>query len=175
MDFNSDLSHNRIGNSGARGIAKLLSSPKSSLITLKLNNNQIANDGIKRIGKALQQNKVLETLELRLNHLYDEGGYSILVLLLKNSNLRELDLSGNGLESKSAKALCVLLKANIPSLVKLDLSCNKLGEYAEKNISESNNNLRELKDLQKVDDATGKAIFEAISLNKVINRNKIST
>lgn len=159
-----DLSHNNISNSGARGIAKLLVSPKSNLKTLKLNNNKITEAGIKPIGKALQQNTNLENIDLRLNYVLDAGGFSFMVLLLKNKTLRSIDLSGNGLESKSVTALCALLKNNSQCLTRLDLSCNKLGTYTEKISTSSNSNLR---DFSKTVDTTGKDIFEAVSLNKV--------
>jgi Ran GTPase-activating protein (RanGAP) involved in mRNA processing and transport len=159
-----DFSHNKIGNSGARGLAKLLSQPHSSLKVLKLCNNQISIDGAKYLGKALQQNKVLQNLDLRLNHLHDEGGYCLMVLLLTNRTLVSLDISGNGLESKSVTALCALLKQNSPGLLRIDISCNKLGNQTDKSISVQN-----LKDIGEIkpNDATGKQIFEAVTQNKV--------
>jgi hypothetical protein len=160
-----DVSHNKFGDSGARGLAKLLSQPHSKLNTLKLCNNQISNDGAKVLGKALQQNKTLAHLDLRLNHLQDQGGYSLLVLLLLNKTLVSLDISGNGLETKTVTALCALLKQNSPELQRIDISCNKLGEQTDRSISMQN-----LKDDEphKPNDATGKLIFEAVTQNKVI-------
>jgi Ran GTPase-activating protein (RanGAP) involved in mRNA processing and transport len=159
-----DLSHNKIGNSGARGLGKLLAQPHSSLKVLKLCNNQISVDGAKCLGKALQQNKVLQSLDLRLNRLHDEGGYCLMVLLLTNRTLISLDISGNGLESRSVVALCALLKQNSPGLLRIDISCNKLGNQTDKSISVQN--LKEMSEI-KPNDATGKQIFEAVTQNKV--------
>lgn len=161
-----DFSHNKIGDSGARGLAKLLASPSCQLSNLKLANNQISFEGAKSLGKALQINKTLLSLDLRLNHLYDEGGHSILTLLAKNATLRVLDLSGNGLELKSVEALTIILKLNIASLTKLDLSCNKLGDYTGEKRGGSEPNIAGYP--AKTIDGAGKSIFEAISQNKVI-------
>lgn len=159
------MGHNNIGDSGARGISKLLANPNCKVATLKLSNNQISIDGVKCIGKALQINQSLENLDLRLNHLHDAGGNSFLVCIFKNRSLVSLDLSGNGLEMKSVLALAALLKLNIPSLTKLDFSCNKLGDYtAEKAVTSSTANLI---GIPKVTDTAGKSIFEAVSQNKV--------
>ena len=161
-----DLGHNSIGDSGARGIAKLLSNPACRLTTLKLPNNQISNEGVKCIGKALQVNQSLESLDLRLNHLHDIGGHSFLICIFKNKSLVALDLSGNGLEMKSVTALAALLKLNLSTLTKLDFSCNKLGDYTgEKVTTASTTNLI---GMPKVTDTAGKFIFEAVSQNKVI-------
>jgi Ran GTPase-activating protein (RanGAP) involved in mRNA processing and transport len=140
----------------------------TELQTLKLTNNQIENDGGKALGKALQHNKKLQNLDLRLNYLGDEGGYSLMVLLLKNKTLKSLELSGNGLERKSVTAICAMLKSNSPELVRLDLSCNKLGDYSTKQTinTGSSLNLAEVKPV----DPIGKEIFEAISQNKVAIR-----
>ena len=159
-----DWSHNKISDSGARGIAKLLSSPIAQITTLKLNNNQISKEGVKSIGRALQTNHCLQSLDVRLNHLLDAGGHALLVSLFKNTSLQFLDLSGNGLEMKSVQALSALLKMNITSLTRLDLSCNKLGDYSGEKNSASTSNLL---GLAKLSDVAGKTIFEAISQNKV--------
>ncbi|KAJ3276113.1 T-complex-associated testis-expressed protein 1 [Terramyces sp. JEL0728] len=176
-----DLSHNQIRDSGARGLAKLLSGPKSNIETLILSNNQISNEGVRCIGKALQVNNTLLSLDLRLNHLYDYGGHLLFLCLIKNKTLAQLDVSGNGLEHRSVAALAGLLKQNLPKLVKLDVSCNRLGEYGNEKptsplekISQSNSNLLDipkLGDVQKINDASGKVLFEAISQNKVISFN----
>ncbi|KAJ3322657.1 hypothetical protein HDV06_002871 [Boothiomyces sp. JEL0866] len=173
-----DLSHNQIKDSGARGLAKLLSSPKTMIQTLILSNNQISNEGVRSIGKSLQVNNTLLNLDLRLNHLYDYGGHLLFLCLIKNKNLAQLDVSGNGLENRSVTALAGLLKQNLPNLIKLDVSCNKLGDYGnekpatplEKNSQSAANllDVSKLGDVQKINDASGKILFEAISQNKAI-------
>ncbi|KAJ3258060.1 T-complex-associated testis-expressed protein 1 [Boothiomyces macroporosus] len=178
VDDDRNLSHNQIKDSGARGVAKLLSSPKTTLQTLVLANNQISNEGVRCIGKSLQVNNTLLNLDLRLNHLYDYGGHLLFLCLIKNKTLAQLDVSGNGLENRSVIALAGLLKQNLPNLLKLDVSCNKLGDYGNEKpptplekTSQSTANLLDVTkvvDVQKINDASGKILFEAISQNKVI-------
>nr|KAJ3420832.1 T-complex-associated testis-expressed protein 1 [Polyrhizophydium stewartii] len=124
-----DLSHNKIGDSGARGLAKVLAAPTTALRHLRLSNNKIGQAGAQNIGKALGVNKSLVSLDLRLNHLGDGGGHAMCAALARNKHLQEIDLSGNGLGAKFVTALCALLRRNGPSLVSLDVSCNKLGNH----------------------------------------------
>ncbi|KAI8919610.1 hypothetical protein BC831DRAFT_481011 [Entophlyctis helioformis] len=124
-----DLSHNKIADSGARGIAKVIATPTVLLSDLRLSNNKIGQAGVQSIGKALSLNSNLRHLDLRLNHLGDPGGHTICAALTRNKHLQDVDLSGNGLGSKTVSALCALLRKNGAALVGLDLSCNKLGNY----------------------------------------------
>eukprot|EP00842_Homolaphlyctis_polyrhiza_P004976 jgi/Hompol1/547/HPOL_005001-RA len=124
-----DLSHNKIGDAGARGLAKVLATPSTSLKELLLSNNKITHTGSISLGKALSLNTSLSSLNLRLNHLGDAGGHTLCTALMKNKTLKEVDLSGNGLGTKAVTALCALLRKNGRALVSLDVSCNKLGNY----------------------------------------------
>ncbi|KAJ3062382.1 Kinesin-associated protein 3 [Podochytrium sp. JEL0797] len=78
-----DLSHNKIGDSGARGIAKILAAPNSLLTHLDISNNQIKQTGAHSIGKALQVNSTLIHLNMRMNRLGDSGGADFCVCLTK--------------------------------------------------------------------------------------------
>ncbi|KAJ3065807.1 T-complex-associated testis-expressed protein 1, partial [Rhizoclosmatium hyalinum] len=78
-----DLSHNKIGDSGARGIAKVLASPTCLLTHLDISNNQIKQEGAHSIGKALQINSTLIHLNLRMNRLGDAGGADFCMCLAK--------------------------------------------------------------------------------------------
>ncbi|KAJ3344930.1 T-complex-associated testis-expressed protein 1, partial [Entophlyctis luteolus] len=78
-----DLSHNKIGDSGARGIAKVLASKTSILTHLDLSNNCIQRIGAHALGKALQVNSSLIHLNLRMNRLGDAGGADFCACLAK--------------------------------------------------------------------------------------------
>ncbi|KAJ3130579.1 Kinesin-associated protein 3, partial [Physocladia obscura] len=78
-----DLSHNKIGDAGARGIAKVLSSPSCILTHLDISNNQIKQSGAHSIGKALQLNSALIHLNMRMNRIGDTGGADFCLCLSK--------------------------------------------------------------------------------------------
>ncbi|KAJ3412302.1 T-complex-associated testis-expressed protein 1 [Chytridiales sp. JEL 0842] len=131
-----DLSHNKISDSGARGLAKLLSIPTCPLTHLNLANNKIGPHGASSIGKSIQNNPTLEHLNIRMNYLTDEGGAALLAALVRSTNsttgvstcgLKSLDLSSNRLGMETVNVVCALLKRNGRVLTYLDLSCNKLG------------------------------------------------
>ena len=82
-----DLSHNIIGDRGARAVGKFINN-HSHLVKLNLCDNQIRSTGAQAIAHALTKNTTLLSLNLRLNRLGDEGGQAICRALLKNSTLR---------------------------------------------------------------------------------------
>ena len=65
-----DLSHNKIGDSGARAVGKLLNG-RCNLTTLNLCDNKIRSNGAAAIGHALGKNTTLSCINLRLNRLVD--------------------------------------------------------------------------------------------------------
>ncbi|KAI8848521.1 hypothetical protein BC829DRAFT_443666 [Chytridium lagenaria] len=96
----------KLGDSGARGIAKLLCSSSTKLKSLNLANNKISHQ--------------------------DHGGALLMAGLAKGvttSKLKSLDVSSNGLGAECVTVLCTLLKRNGKALTTLDLSCNKLGNF----------------------------------------------
>lgn len=122
-----DLSHNAIGDTGARAVAKLMNN--SVLQEVDLRDNKIGGIGAKQLGRALRQNTTLRSLNVRLNRFKDEGGRDFFRGLAGNKVLRELNVSCNSLETLSAEALCHYVDRN-PSLALFDISCNELGEHA---------------------------------------------
>ncbi|OAJ40747.1 hypothetical protein BDEG_24447 [Batrachochytrium dendrobatidis JEL423] len=131
-----DLSHNKIGDSGACGLAKVISAPQTVMSVLHLSNNSIGLTGAQSMGKSLTVNTSLRQLDLRLNRLGDGGGHALCTSLVKNKTVTEVDISGNGLGVRSVTALCELLKRNGEALTQLDISCNKLGNHSHSVIME---------------------------------------
>ncbi|XP_062518832.1 dynein regulatory complex subunit 5-like [Corticium candelabrum] len=121
-----DLSHNKIGDGGARALGKLLVS-KCRLKSLNVANNQIGSHGGGAIGHALQKNSKLLSLNLRLNRLSDEGGFGILKALLKNATLTTLHLGSNELGELSAQAMNEVALQN-STLTSIDLTSNPFGD-----------------------------------------------
>ncbi|KAL7871414.1 hypothetical protein SRHO_G00063970 [Serrasalmus rhombeus] len=119
-----DLSHNLIGDRGARAIGKLLN--RSRLERLDIYDNQIRGSGAQALAHALSKNTSLLYLNLRLNRLGDEGGQAVAQALLKNGTLRNLNLGANELTEPTATAMSHALVQN-STLRSLNLSCNRLG------------------------------------------------
>lgn len=119
-----DLSHNLIGDRGARAAAKLLS--HSRLRVLNLANNQLRAPGAQSLAHALAHNTNLVSLNLRLNCIEDEGGQAIAHALETNKCLTTLHLGGNELSEPTATVLSQVLPINT-ILTSLNLSCNHIG------------------------------------------------
>uniref|UniRef100_A0A8D2B1G1 Dynein regulatory complex subunit 5 n=1 Tax=Sciurus vulgaris TaxID=55149 RepID=A0A8D2B1G1_SCIVU len=119
-----DLSHNLIGDRGARAAAKLLS--HSHLRVLNLANNQVRGPGAQSLAHALAHNTNLVSLNLRLNCLEDEGGQALAHALQTNKCLTTLNLGGNELSEPTATLLAQVLAINT-TLTSLNLSCNHIG------------------------------------------------
>lgn len=119
-----DLSHNLIGDRGARAAAKLLS--HSRLRILNLANNQLRASGAQSLAHALAHNTNLVSLNLRLNCIEDEGGQAIAHALETNKCLTMLHLGGNELSEPTATLLSQVLPVNT-TLISLNLSCNHIG------------------------------------------------
>lgn len=72
-----DLSHNFIGDRGARALSKLIAG-RSKLKNLNLANNRLQATGGLALAHALAKKScLLRTLNLRLNRLRDDGGTAI--------------------------------------------------------------------------------------------------
>ncbi|KAM4600977.1 LOW QUALITY PROTEIN: dynein regulatory complex subunit 5 [Polymixia lowei] len=128
-----DLSHNLIGDRGARAIGKLLN--RSKLETLNVYANNIRGPGAQAIGHALSKNSTLLSLNLRLNRLGDEGGKAIGQALLKNCTLAHLHLGGNEMSEPTAAIMSQALVQN-NTLKSINLSCNRLGTVGGKVLEE---------------------------------------
>ncbi|ETO12062.1 hypothetical protein RFI_25315 [Reticulomyxa filosa] len=92
-----DLSHNRIGDIGAKRIGEwLLSKPKgNTLLTLKLNDNVISVQGAIHFSEMIKVSEQLSELHLGLNRLQSEGGVHLLTAIALNKSLVKVDLSTN--------------------------------------------------------------------------------
>ncbi|KAK3595522.1 hypothetical protein CHS0354_021623 [Potamilus streckersoni] len=129
-----DLSHNLIGDRGARAIGKFLNN-HSQLVKLNLCDNAIRSSGAQAIAHALTKNATLLHLNLRLNRLGDEGGQAICRALHKNSTLREINLGSNEMAEPTAAILSQVVSQNM-SIKTIDLSCNKIGPDGGKLLQE---------------------------------------
>jgi hypothetical protein len=147
-----DLSHNKIGDLGARKLAALIDGGVSqdknnnsnnggggglshhngqsdasfvgtTLTELNLSDNHIRSVGAGAFGAALANNRGLRKLDLSLNSLADGGGAALLAGCTQHTSLRELVISSTDLGFEAAAALLELLKFN-RSLDTLQLACN---------------------------------------------------
>lgn len=123
-----DLSHNIIGDRGARAIGKFINN-RSHLTKLNICDNAIRAVGAQAIAHALIKNTTLTDLDLRLNRLGDDGGQAICSALLKNTTLISINLGSNDLREPTAAILSQAVVQN-STLRRLDLSCNPLGSVS---------------------------------------------
>lgn len=121
-----DLSHNLIGDRGARAVGKFLNN-HSQLVKLNLCDNDIRAAGAQAIAHALTKNTTLDVLNLRLNRLGDEGGQAICRALLRNSTLSTINLGSNDMAEPTAAILSQVVIQNT-TLRTIDLTCNKLAQ-----------------------------------------------
>ena len=128
-----DLSHNVIGDRGARAIGKFINN-HSQLTKLNVCDNAIRAAGAQAVAHALTKNTLLTELNLRLNRLGDEGGQAVCRALLKNATLTEINLGSNDLTEPTAAILSQVVAQNT-TLTCLDLSCNRLGPVSIISIS----------------------------------------
>ncbi|VDP75249.1 unnamed protein product [Echinostoma caproni] len=131
-----DLSHNFIGDRGARALSKLVASSHSQLKTLNLADNRLqATGGLALAHSLTKKTCSLSQLNLRLNRLRDDGGIAIAKSLLRNSTLKELNLAANDLNENSAGYFAHVLAHN-RTLTHLDLSNNQLGVAGSRKLQE---------------------------------------
>ncbi|KFV87393.1 T-complex-associated testis-expressed protein 1, partial [Struthio camelus australis] len=122
MELN--LSHNLIGDKGARAVGKLIN--RSKLEILDLCNNQIRHMGAQTLAQALANNSTLTSLNLRLNCVEDEGGQAIGHALLTNTTLKAIHLGSNKLSEPTAMLFSQVLAQN-STLTSINFSCNHIG------------------------------------------------
>ena len=130
-----NLSHNCIGDRGARAVAKLMNNKCPNLKKVVLTDNIIRVDGAKAIAFALSKNSTLQELDIRLNRVGDEGGQAISKALLINSTLKRLYLATNDFTEPTAAILSRVLQVN-NSLTAIDISGNRIGVDGGKQIQE---------------------------------------
>nr|XP_014350001.1 PREDICTED: T-complex-associated testis-expressed protein 1 [Latimeria chalumnae] len=119
-----DLSHNLIGDRGARAVGKLIN--RSKLEKVNLWDNKIRAPGAQAIAHALSRNDRLTSLNLRLNRIGDEGGEAVGNALLINSTLVDLHLGSNELTEPTALTLSQVLGLN-RTIKRINLCCNRIG------------------------------------------------
>ncbi|KAJ8275370.1 hypothetical protein COCON_G00099950 [Conger conger] len=128
-----NLSHNLIGDRGAKAIAKLLG--RSRLRRLALSDNRIRGPGAQALAHAIARSASLTDLNLRLNFLGDEGGQAVANALLKNRSLVTVHLGANQMTEPTAMVLSQVLAQN-RVLQDINLSCNRLGVDGGKALEE---------------------------------------
>ncbi|NXK46139.1 DRC5 protein, partial [Chauna torquata] len=128
-----NLSHNLIGDKGARAVGKLIN--RSKLGILDLCNNQIHHAGAQALAQALAKNCILTSLNLRLNCLEDEGGEAMGHALLTNTTLRSIHLGSNRLSEPTAVVFSQVLAQNT-TLTCINFSCNHIGQDGGKQLLE---------------------------------------
>lgn len=127
-----NLSHNRIGDTGASIVAFSLLhsqdciSDNIRITGLQLESNMINAYGAQILSDQIYSNCTLQDLGLGCNEIGDEGVQSIANSLRNNSTMKRLVLKYNGIGNVGASALGDMLRINA-SLVDLNLRGNQIG------------------------------------------------
>lgn len=122
------LNGNNIGDQGATCLAKALEN-NSTIVWLSLSSNLITDKGTSAIAIFLKINQTLQTLVLERNKIGDEGAEAIGKALKSNRTLRCLNLGNNKIGKTGAKEIAESLQRH-PGLKKLYLETNKLDDMA---------------------------------------------
>ena len=117
-----NLSDNLISDIGAIHIAECLK--KNNLIELDLEINQVGDQGLKVLSKALRYNNSLDLLNLSFNNISNTGVNHLSKAMKTNQKLSQLLLMSNNI-TDAKKWITNLLKHN-NSLQYLDISCNSI-------------------------------------------------
>ena len=141
-----ELSHNKIGDIGAKKIAESIKGDQCKLEYLGLNNTNLGDQGAKNLSASLSSNCSLRTLTLRSNSgITDAGAHSLVEsiynptsinsIIESNHTLRNLDLKGCSHIGKallssanSFSAQCSILKST------KDVIRHKISKYLKDNI-----------------------------------------
>ncbi|XP_078390046.1 NACHT, LRR and PYD domains-containing protein 3-like [Cetorhinus maximus] len=129
------LRSNNLGDSGAKLLLKALRNPESKLQELGLEENSLTDSSAGDLAFALSTNRSLTHLNLSNNKLGDSG-VRILSVALRSPDckIQKLGLADVVLTASCAETLVSILNTN-QSLIKLDLSSNKLGDSGVKQLS----------------------------------------
>ena len=95
---------------------------------LVLSHNRIGDDGARAIAHALRGCEVLSVLDLSGNGIQDAGTEALSEALRSCCKLQRLSLASNCMGPSGALAVAGVLKHVYKSLDTLDLSCNRLGD-----------------------------------------------
>ncbi|XP_072893418.1 NACHT, LRR and PYD domains-containing protein 3-like isoform X1 [Hemitrygon akajei] len=129
------LGENKLGDSGVKLVSAALRNPECKIQKLGLNNVGLTYSGAEDLASALNTNTSLTELDLNNDKL---GGSAVKLVsaALRNPEckIQTLWLERVGLTDSGAKDLASALSTN-PSLTKLNLSNNKLGDSGVKLVS----------------------------------------
>eukprot|EP00002_Diphylleia_rotans_P007820 TRINITY_DN1748_c0_g1_i2.p1 TRINITY_DN1748_c0_g1~~TRINITY_DN1748_c0_g1_i2.p1 ORF type:complete len:549 (+),score=66.10 TRINITY_DN1748_c0_g1_i2:102-1748(+) len=156
-----------------------------SLSILKLDENEISDDGMITLAKVLSHRSNLVSVSLRRNRIKDNGFLSLLESCTNNLSLSELDLSGNKISDQGLRMAFELLCSRdcILRLTKLVVSENKIGneglKWLLKILSSNHSRITDL-DLTStnIDDVGAAILADFLPSSKIVNltvnNNKIS-
>ncbi|CAI5711656.1 unnamed protein product [Hyaloperonospora brassicae] len=115
---------------GAAKVAKALSSSKIQLLELDLSGNELADEGIATLAPLLKGQSQLKVLRLDENEVTSEGLKKFVAALGTGSlsSLEELSLCGNEITAKGAMAVVDAFVPATPTLVRLELDTNMISE-----------------------------------------------
>lgn len=114
-------------------ICGYIASRTCSLQILDLSWNKIGETGAIEFGLALTQNTSLLKLNLAANSIGDMGGQRFIDCLREHTVLNEVGLSQNGISDGTCFVVAQVVHKH-PSMKKLDLSLNPLGEAGARSI-----------------------------------------
>lgn len=117
-----NLSGNKLGDEGAKALAKALASDVVTIQSLNVANNNITDEGVKALA-----NTTLQSLDVSFNEISDEGFKAFST----NTTIRTLSATWNEISDEGAKAV---LNANT-TLQSLNLAGNDLSNAVIKAIS----------------------------------------
>lgn len=107
-----NLRNNRISSLGAEIFATRFNSKNCALRYVNLSHNLIGNSGARALGKAMTANTMPSQIDLGDNRITDVGGRALAQGLALNSTISELGLSGNNLGDKVIVDIGKALQAN---------------------------------------------------------------
>jgi hypothetical protein len=125
------ISHNIIGDNGAKALAQSLSSNNVKLKQLCLASNGITDQGIEYIAEMLISNKTLTHLWLSSNEISDRGLKLLAEAIMNiNKTLQLLALEWNKFRDDSSVNILISMLNNNQSLTKLSLTSSRLSKSA---------------------------------------------
>lgn len=118
-----DLMDNKITALGCEFLGKTLKNERNSIVKLKLDNNEIKNEGLAHLTVGLRQNSKIEKLSFNFCGI-DKHGVKYIQEILANINckLRTLKLMGNPLENEGAYEILRAVNTCGDKLEKLNLA-----------------------------------------------------
>ncbi|KAL7545767.1 hypothetical protein ACHAWF_011277 [Thalassiosira exigua] len=117
------LGHNKIGDEGAKRLAKALKD-NNTLETMFLHCNEIDDEGAKSLADALGISTSLEVIHLGCNRIGDAGAHHLAESLIENKTLRIIWIYKNRIGDKGGRSFLDALESN-DSVEELDLRENK--------------------------------------------------